>query len=129
MILKEIISESSTDIVARFYKEASQSYDRFYNPEDVKYKDKNAEYYDEHFKEWFTKDIVPVFTKPTSKSQPEYTNKPKSGKLQSPGYRGLQYALAAAGLPYNHNVQRYEPNPVRMLASQTMDGARNSNGQ
>jgi hypothetical protein len=129
MKIKDILRESSTDVVARFYKEASQSYDKFYNPEDVKYKEKNAKYYDDHFKQWFNEEVVPVFTKPVDKPQPEYNVLPKDGKLQSPGYRGLQYALAAAGLPYNHKVQRYEPNPSRMIASQTMDGARNNNGQ
>lgn len=129
MVIKDILNESSTDVVARFYREASESSEKFYNPEDVKYKEQNKEYYDKHFKEWFNEEVVPVFTKPVDRPQPEYTNSPKSGKLQSPGYRGLQYALAAAGLPYNHKVQRYEPNAARMVASQTMDGARNANGQ
>lgn len=129
MKLKELLNESATDVVARFYKEASEEADRFYNPEDVKYKKRNAEYYDEHFKCWFNEDIVPVFTKPVDKPQPEYTNHPKEGKLQSPGYRGWNYALQRAGLPYNHDVQGYEPNASKMLASQTMDGARNNNGQ
>jgi hypothetical protein len=129
MKLKDILLESPTDVVARFYKEASESYDRFYNPEDVKYKKKNKEYYDEHFKEWFNEDIVPIFTRPVTEPQPEYRPKPQEGKLQTPGYRGLQYALAAAGLPYNHNVQRYKEDPARAVASTTMDATRNSNGQ
>ena len=129
MKLKDIINESATDVVARFYKEASDEADKFYNPEDVKYKNKNKEYYEEHFKHWFNEEVVPVFTKPVTKPQPEFTNAPKDGKLQSPGYRGLNYALAAAGLPYNHKVQRYEPNATRMIAAQTMDGARNNNSQ
>jgi hypothetical protein len=129
MKIKDILKESSTDVVARFYKEAGRDHDKYYNPEDVKYKQKSAEFYDEFFKSWFNEGIVPVFTKPLTKPQPEYTNSPKEGRLQTPGYRGLQYALAAAGLPYNHNVQRYTPAPERMIASQTMDGARNNNGQ
>ncbi len=129
MKLKDILLESPTDVVARFYKEASIDADRFYNPEDVKYKKRNAEYYDEHFKEWFAEDIVPVFTRPVDTPQPEYTNHPGDGKLQSPGYRGLNYALQRAGLPYNKDVQGYAPQAGKMLASQTMDGARNSNGQ
>lgn len=129
MLIKDILNESATDVVARFYIEASKSYDKFYNPEDIKYKEKNAKYYDEHFKSWFTEEIVPVFTKPVTAPQAEYTNKPAEGKLQSPGYRGLQYAKAAADLPYDHNVQRYEPNPAKIVATQTMDGARNNNSQ
>jgi hypothetical protein len=129
MKIKDILLESPTDVVARFYKEAGHDYEKFYNPEVVKYQEKNSKYYDEYFKKWFNEDIVPIFTKPVDKPQPAYTNAPKESKLQSPGYRGLQHALAAAGLPYNHNVQDYETNPNRMLASQTMDGARNNNGQ
>jgi hypothetical protein len=129
MKLKDILNEGATDVVARFYIEANKAFDKFYNPEDVKYKEKNSKYYDEHFKGWFTEEIVPVFTKPVTAPQPAYTNKPGEGKLQSPGYRGLQYAKAASDLPYDHNVQRYEPNPAKIVATQTMDGARNNNGQ
>lgn len=129
MKLKELLLESPTDIVARFYKEASAESARFYNPEVAKYKEKNSKYYKEHFEGWFEDGIVPVFTKPVTRPQPEYTNNPKPGKLQSPGYRGLQYALEAAGLPYNHNVQRYRTDPERIIATQNMDGARNNNGQ
>lgn len=129
MRIKDILNESSADVVARFYKEASADLDKFYNLEDVVYKNKNKEYYKEHFEQWFKEEITPVFTKPITKPQPEYTNKPKEGKLQSPGYRGLQYALHAAGLPYNKNVQAYKSDPNRALAAQTMDGCRNNNGQ
>ena len=129
MKIKDILKESATDVVARFYKEAGKEYEQFYNPEVIKYKDKNKKYYDEHFKQWFAEEITPIFLKPNVEPQPEYTNSPKQGKLQSPGYRGLQYSLAAAGLPYDRKVQRYEPSPTKMLASQTMDGARNNNGR
>lgn len=124
MKLRELIFESPTDVVARFYKEASKDSERFYNPEVIKYKEKNSKYYDDHFQKWFNEDIVPVFTRPVSKAQPVYNNVPQGSKLQSPGFRGLQYALAAAGLPYNHNVQEYKTDPNRMLASQTMDTAK-----
>lgn len=127
MKIKDVLNEGVTDIVARFYKEASTESDRFYNLEDVKYKEKNATYYDEHFKEWFAEDIVPVFTKPVDRPQPVYNSRPEGSKLQSPGYRGLQYALAAAGLPYNHNVQKYQPSAPAVMSSE-MDGARNNNG-
>jgi len=128
MKIKEFLGESATDVVARFYKEAGHEFDKFYNPEDVKYKEKNSKYYDEHFKQWFAEEITPIFLKPNTEPQPEYTNTPKEGKLQSPGYRGLQIARAHAGQPYDHEFQRYEPSPSRMLASRTMDGARNNNG-
>lgn len=123
-----ILNEDTTCSVARFYKEASPDMDRLYNPEDVKYKEKNRKYYESHFKDWVKEEITPVFTKPIDTPQPEYTNIPKEGKLQSPGYRGKQYALAKADLPYDHKVQQYKPNISQLLASQTMNGARNDNG-
>lgn len=125
MKLKDILLESPEDIVARFYKEASKSHDTFYNPEVAKYKSQTAEYYDKHFKEWFKEEAVPVFTKPIDEPQPAYTNKPKEDKMQSPGYRGLHYALAAAGLPYNRQVQRYNDDPNKLIARQTMDSVGN----
>jgi hypothetical protein len=128
MRIKDILTESVTDVVARFYLEASKEMDTFYNPEDVKYKAKNHRYYDEFFKKWFKEELVPVFTKPVIKAQPEYTNVPKEGKIQSAGYRGKQYALERAGLPYDHKVQRYEPNIANITAPSTMVGSRNSNG-
>ena len=73
-----------------------------------------------------------MFKDPVTPAQPEFTNEPKQGKLQSPGFRGLQYALAAAGLPYNHNVQKYEVNASKIVAtaaSDAMNAARNNNGQ
>src|ERR1035437_977980 len=108
MKIKDILNEDATCSVARFYKEAGKDYEKFYNPEVVKYQEKNAKYYDEFFEQWFKNDVVPVFTKPVTKAQPVYDNVPQGSKLQSPGFRGLQYALAAAGLPYNHNVQEYK---------------------
>jgi hypothetical protein len=109
MKLKELLNEGVTDIVARFYVEAGRDFDKYYNREDVEYKDKQKGYYDEHFKSWFAEEIVPVFTKPVTQAQPPYTNKPKAGRLQSPGYRGQQYAKAHADMPYDHKVQRYDP--------------------
>lgn len=123
MKIKDILSESATDVVARFYKEASDAAEKRYNPEDVEYKERNAKYYDDHFKEWFSEEVVPVFTKPTEQAQSKYDVIPKSGQLQSPGFRGLQYALAGAGLPYNHKVQKYEPNTSKVLSAQALNGS------
>lgn len=129
MKIKDILKENVCDVVARFYKEGGHDFEKRYNPEVVKYHEKNSDYYEKYFKEWFNEEVVPVFTKPVDKAQPEYTNSPDSNKLQSPGYRGLQYALHAAGLPYNHNVQKYDPDPSKLLATQTMDGLQNTNGR
>ena len=129
MKIKELLFESPTDVVARFYIEASKDNDQFYNPEDVKYKNRNKEYYEKYFKSWFSEEKVPVFRKPVVRPQAEYTTTPKPGMLQSPGYRGREYAKAAAGLPYDHNVQRYTTSASNMVIQQTMDAARNNNGQ
>jgi hypothetical protein len=126
MKLREILNESPEDTVARFYKEASADFDKFHNLEDTKYKDKNKKYYDDHFKQWFAEEITPVFTKPVDKQTVLYSNKPEGSKLQSPGYRGLQYALHNAGLPYNKNVQKYHSNSSAIISAER-DGARNDN--
>lgn len=117
--------ESPEDTVARFYKEASADSEQLYNKEAVKYKEKNNEYYDKHFESWFSEEITPVFTKPIEDTRSKYTNIPKKGKLQSPGYRGLHHALQAAGLPYNHNVQKYDPSAPAVMSSE-MDSVRNN---
>lgn len=117
MKIKEILKESPTDLVARFYKEASSDFDKTHNSDNAKYKELNSEYYKENFGEWYEHETVPVFTAPVSKSHPVYNNKPKQGKQQSPGYRGLQFALAAAGLPYNKNVKFYDPNTIAISSS------------
>lgn len=129
MKLQEILQESSADIVARFYREATEASDRHYNPEASKYKDQTRSYYKKNLGDWFEKGEVPVFTKPITKAQPKYDVNPGQDKLQSPGYRGLQYARAAAGLPYDKNVQKYRVNPSNLLKSQTMDATLNNNGQ
>lgn len=126
MKFTEILLESPTDVVARFYKEASDKVDYYFNPEDVKYKEKNAEYYKKYFGNWFDEEKPVVFTKPVTRPQPEFTNKPHDGQLQSPGYRGLQYTLAACDLPYNHKVQRYSPG-MDNVAAEAMDDIRASN--
>lgn len=129
MKIKDILKEDVCDVVARFYKEASADSEKFYNPEVVKYQNSNKEYYEKYFEDWRSKEQVPVFTKPVDKPQKEYNPVPQGSKLQSPGYRGLQYALAAAGLPYNHEVQRYRTDPAMAIATQTMDSANNSSGR
>ena len=129
MKIKDIITESSTDIVARFYKDPTIGSDRHFNPEAVRYKEKNVEYYEKYFGSWYDKEEPPVFEKPVATPQRPYNTTPTGSKVQSPGYRGLQYALAAAGLPYNKNVQGYSPSLANATPSHTMDGSINANGQ
>ena len=109
MLIKEILKESSTDLVARYYVQASEEYEKHYNGEAAHFAEMNKEYYKEYFEDWFKNGTVPIFEKPVTPAQPEYRNKPREGQVQSPGYRGKQYALKAAGLPYDHHVQKYTP--------------------
>ena len=127
MKLKDLLNEDATVSVARFYIEANSKFDKKYNPDVSEYKSKNSKYYEEHFKQWFNEEVTPVFTKPIDKPHRVYDTAPEKSKLQSPGYRGLQYALQAAGLPYNHNVQKYEENPSRVIVSQAMDSLNTNN--
>jgi len=107
MKIKDILNESCTDLVAKYYVEASEEFEEHYNGEAHFFADKNKEYYDKYFKEWFEDGKVPVFDKPITPAQPPYRHNPKKGDPQSPGYRGKQYALARAGLPYDHNVHGF----------------------
>ncbi len=121
MKLKEILNEDASDIVARFYKESGDDFDKMYNPENAAYKDDTKSYYDSNFRSWFDAGITPVFDKPATVSRAKYSIQPMQGDVQSPGYRGLQNVLAAAGLPYNHDVQRYESDENRIAVQQSIN--------
>lgn len=108
MKIQEILTESTSDIVARFYKESSLDSEKKFNPENVKYKSDNKKYYEDYFKTWESTGIAPVFTKPVTPAQPKYSVTPKADDVQSPGYRGIQNALSSAGLPHNKDVQPYQ---------------------
>lgn len=109
MRISEILTHSVTDTVARHYKEASASTDEYYNPESVDYMRKNREYYQKYFADSAKTGATPVFTGQVDKPLPKYNVVPKRGERQSPGYRGLQYTKARAGMDYDRNTQA----PVR----------------
>lgn len=121
MKFADLLLESPTDIVARLYKEASADFDKHYNPEDAIYKQKSADYYQKYFKDWYEFGKTPVMDKPPKSRQPKYTVKPGKTDKQSPGYRGLQYAKARAGLEYDKTVQPYKANPSFSFSTQTSD--------
>jgi hypothetical protein len=104
MKISELLNESSTCLVARFYKEPEEDLDLKFNKEISKYKGSNQEYYREFFDDWFSKGVTPVFDKPTKKDTDPYYPRPKKGDNQSAGWRGKQTAFAGAGLPYNKNI-------------------------
>lgn len=126
MKLTELLLESPTDLVARFYKEADADYDRYYNTDNADYKDKNQEFSKKQFKSWYDSGQTPVFSQPVETEQPAYNVTPASGKRQSPGYRGQQYAKARAGIPYDKTVEPYRTNPGLNLLRQAQDDFKNS---
>lgn len=109
MKLADLLLENSTDLVAKYYIDATKSFDERYNTEAAINSHKNQEYYKEYFKEWYKNGTTPVFEKPGKPTQSSYDHNPKKGVIQSPGYRGKQNALKAAGLPYNKYTQDYDP--------------------
>ena len=122
MRISEILTHSVTDTVARHYKEASASTDAYYNPEAVDYMHKNREYYQKYFAGSAEPGATPVFTDQVDKPGAKYTAVPKRGQRQSPGYRGLQYTRARAGLDYDRNTQAPDRGSSIALGSSTQSG-------
>jgi len=106
MKINDILTESSTDLVALFYKEASPQQDARFNSVAANYAEQNKEYYRAFFKDFYKHGEIPVFTKDISKKQSRFTNVPQKGNMQSAGYRGLQMAKRAAGHSYNKDFQK-----------------------
>lgn len=111
MKIKEIIKESSTDLIARFYKEGDKSLDQMMNVEANEIIAKNKSYYHKYFREFEEHGITPVFTNTDnnpSEAQEDWDSYPKPNERQSAGYRGKQHALARAGLKHE-TPQHYDP--------------------
>ncbi len=115
MKIREILSEGPTDVVARLYKEAPGHCDAKYNTDAAKYASKNSEYYNQHFKEWRETGHTPVFSKPLKADPHPFNNQPRSDREPSPGYRGLQRAMAASGQEYDRDRARPVNDPTRAL--------------
>jgi hypothetical protein len=114
MKIKEIINESSTDLVARFWKEGDLSIDEMLNTEANEIINKNKSYYQKYFKKCLEHGVTPVFTdvdnNPT-KSNEKWNTYPSPDVRQTAGYRGKQHALARAGIPHQ-TPQKYDPTYV-----------------
>lgn len=100
MKVKDIITESSTDLIARFYRNPDFDVDDLYNPEAKKISDQNKSYYNTYFKEFYNSGVTPVFeicdNHETNKSQ-KWNNKPTKEQIESAGSRGNKTAFKNAG--------------------------------
>ena len=92
MKIFEVLNESPTDIVARFYKEAATDFDTLYNPEDDLYKRQNQKYYQNYLKDQPADVSTSVFKTPVERPSKKYSNNPDS-HIESPGRRGLKSVL------------------------------------
>lgn len=105
MKIKEILTESPTDLVAHYHVQEESDIDAFMNAVAQQYAEQTEEYYKENFKSFFQHGIVPVFTE-SPEDEEKWSPKPIKDSYQSPGYRGKQYVSARAGQPYDKNVQK-----------------------
>jgi len=109
MKIKDILNESSTELVARFHKSSQEDIDQYFNSEAHGYAESTRDYY----KQFFEQHPTPVFLNTSNleedQSVEDWTNKPYDSEPQSAGYRGQQTALERAGLPRDKNVQGYDP--------------------
>ena len=121
MKLADLLLESSTDVVARHYKEASSNFDAYYNKECELYKQKSEDYYQKYFEQWYKDGSIPVIAGDDNKDVKKYSTVPTETSQQSPGYRGLQYAKARAGQKYDKNVQPPPHNTSLDLSSRMQD--------
>ena len=97
MKIKDILNESIEDM---------------YNPEAATIADQNREYYKEYFESFFQFGDTPVFTERTNFDDPDaeaWATKPGSEDIHSVGCRGQQSALEKAGVPFDDDVQDYNP--------------------
>lgn len=103
MKLTEIINESNTDQVAKYYRTGTS-----YEPDNAsanEYVEQNKDRYRKLFRDFYKKGEIIVFDKDDHQpKQPKLTNKPEEGVRKSAGYRGNQVAKRRSGLPYDKDV-------------------------
>lgn len=107
MKIKEIITESPTDLVAHYHVQASSKIDQYMNSVARQYAEQTKEYYKKNFKKFLDNGNIPVFTE-SPKDERQWSVQPDEEAYQSPGYRGKQYAAARANQPYDKKVQKHE---------------------
>lgn len=100
MKIKDILNESSTDLIARFHRTPEPCYaaDRL-NQEADKFAEINKEHYMTYFKEFYTHGDTPVFTNSDNNvtDATPLNNKPEDPQCASNGYRGIKRAMRLSG--------------------------------
>jgi len=117
MKIKDLINEDCTDLVAKYYVDASKSLDDKFNPEAAYNSRRNKE----HYTDWNKTGLAPIITKPGKSHQPKYNHNPEGSEVQTPGYRGKQTALKRAGLPYDKHTQAPNLSGMVPVSSNTYD--------
>lgn len=99
MNLKDILNESSTDLVARYYRAPDDANADRLNMQAEKVARENREHYEKYFGDFFKFGDTPIFTSrdnnPTD-AKP-LNNKPEDPQHASNGYRGIQRAMQISG--------------------------------
>jgi hypothetical protein len=95
MNIKDILKESSTDLVARYYRMPADADAERLNMQAEKVAEQNREHYAKYFGDFFKYGNTPVFTTEdnnVTEAKP-LNNKPEDPQHASNGYRGLKHAL------------------------------------
>ena len=121
MKFSELINDSPAINAARFYKFPAACAN--YNSNTKRLSSHTQKFYKDNFGSWYEKGVVPVFTKPddVDTKAPKLSSIPGDGKVQSPGYRGLQKALALGGLPHAKVVKPKQDMSAELTASLNPD--------
>lgn len=109
MRLYEILNEGVTDLVAHYYPDADPNEDNAMNPAVKTYHDENAKHYKRYFEDFYKTGQAPIINDKGDEDAESWTAKPKKHEIQSPGYRGREYAKSRAGQEYDQEVQPFAP--------------------
>ena len=103
MKLKDILHESNTDQVAKYYR-SGNSYEPD-NTEANEYAHQNKDRYRKLFRDFYKRGEIIVFdTDDHHPDQEPMTTEPEKDERKSAGYRGNQVAKRRAGLNYDKDV-------------------------
>jgi len=95
MNIKDILKESSTDLVARYYRMPDDVAAERLNMQAEKIANENQEHYMKYFKEFYKFGNTPIFTSHDNNvtEATPLNNKPEDPQHASNGYRGIKHAM------------------------------------